>query len=301
MSPLRTRFAALVCAAAIALPGAAAAQDDGGAGDDGANPVIAVVNGTEIRYDEVIESARQLPRQYHSQLDRIFPALVDRMVDMQLLAEAAEASDVEDTEAFEERIAELRDRVAREVYLNRKVDDYITEERLREAYQTYKENNPAKQQVKASHILVDDKKLAQDLIQQLDEGAKFAKLAAEHSTGPSSSKGGDLGFFAEGEMVKPFSEAAFGMEVGEVTEEPVKTQFGWHVIKVTDKRTQKPKSFEEMKDQLRQQVRQDAVQQVLADLREGAEIKTFPERRKQVEETPELNGGAGGGVMPGGR
>jgi peptidyl-prolyl cis-trans isomerase C len=179
----------------------------------------------------------------------------------------------------------------------------MTEERLRAAYETYKENNPPQQQVKASHILVEEKELAQDLIKQLDEGAEFAELASEHSTGPSGKQGGDLGFFGEGEMVKPFSEAAFQLEVGEVVDEPVETQFGWHVIKVTDKRTQEPNSFEEMEDQLRQQVRQEAVQSIIADLREGAEVETYPERRQQVEDKPELGGGGqgGGAVMPGGQ
>ena len=307
MSPLRTRLTALACAAALALPGAAAAQESGtdsasGNGAD-ANPVVAVVNGEEIRYDAVVESAKQLPQQYQQQFQRIFPALLDRMVDMQLLGEAALNSDVDQSEAFKQRMAEVREQVAREVFLNQKIDAYITEDRLRTAYEQYKQDNPPQEQVKASHILVEDKELAQKLITQLGEGAEFAELASEHSTGPSGKQGGDLGFFGKGEMVEPFSKAAFGLDVGEVVDEPVETQFGWHVIKVTDKRTQEPKSFEEMKEQLRQQVRQQAVQAVLSDLREGAEIETFPERRKQVEDKPELGGGGqgGGAVMPGGQ
>ena len=311
MSPLRTRLTALACAAALALPGMAVAQesDNDTASGDGqdANPVVAVVNGEEIRYDEVVQSARQLPRQYQQQFQRIFPALLDRMVDMELLGEAALDSDVQQTEAFKERMAEVRETVAREVWLNRKIDDYITQERLQAAYEQYKQDNPPEQQVKASHILVEDKQLAEKLITQLGEGAKFAELASEHSTGPSGKQGGDLGFFGKGEMVEPFSNAAFQLDVGEVVDEPVETQFGWHVIKVTDKRTQEPDSFEEMEDQLRQQVRQQAVQSVLSDLREGAEIETFPERRQQVEDKPDLGGGQrgggqrGGAVMPGGQ
>jgi peptidyl-prolyl cis-trans isomerase C len=308
MSPLRTRLTALACAAALALPAAAAAQESGGDTADGqtgdANPVVAVVNGEEIRYDEVVESARQLPRQYQQQFSRIFPALLDRMVDMRLLGGAALESDVQETEAFQERMQEVREQVAREVWLNQKIEDYITEERLRAAYEDYKKNNPPQQQVKASHILVEDQELAQDLIKQLDEGAKFADLASEHSTGPSGKEGGDLGFFGEGEMVEPFSKAAFELEVGEVTDAPVKTQFGWHVIKVTDTRTQEPDSFEEMKPQLRQQLQQEAVEQLVADLRDDAEVETFPERREQVEDKPALGGGGAGGrggVMPGGQ
>lgn len=305
MSPLRTRLTALACAAALALPGAAAAQDSDTASGDGAdaNPVVAVVNGNEIRYDQVVESAKQLPLQYQQQFQRIFPALLDRMVDMELLGEAALDSDVQQTEAFKERMAAVREQVAREVWLNQKIDDYITQERLQAAYEQYKQDNPPQQQVKASHILVEEKELAQKLIDQLGEGAEFAELAAEHSTGPSGKQGGDLGFFGKGEMVEPFSNAAFKLDVGEVVDAPVETQFGWHVIKVTDKRTQEPDSFEEREAQLREQVRQQAVQSLLSDLREGAEIETFPERRQQVEDKPDLGGqGQGGGaVMPGGQ
>lgn len=303
MTPLRIRIAALCFSAVIAVPGVTAAQE----GDDAAsnaeneaNPVVAVVNGEEIRYQDVIESARQLPAQYQQQLDRIFPALVDRLVDMKLVGSAAQDADLEDSEAVQERMVELRDQVVREVYLQNHVDDYITEERLQQAYDEYKENNPPKKQVKASHILVEDEETANELIEQLGDGAEFAKLAQENSTGPSGSKGGDLGFFAEGEMVPAFSDAAFSLDVGEVTEEPVKTQFGWHVIKVTDTRMTEPKSFEEMESQLREQLQQEAVQTLLADLREDAKVETYPERRKQVEGEPDLGAGQGGvTVAPG--
>jgi len=304
MTALRTRFAALCCAAALSLPGAAWAQDDAASGDGGedtANPVVATVNGEEIRYQEVIASARQLPRQYQQQLGRIFPALIDRMVDMKLIGDAAQNADLEDSEAVQERMAELRKQVVREVYLQNHVEDYITEERLRQAYEQYKKDNPPQKQVKASHILVEDEATAKDLIKQLEEGAAFAKLAKENSTGPSSSKGGDLGFFGEGEMVEPFTEAAFGLNVGEVTDQPVKTQFGWHVIKVTDTRTTEPDSFEAKKQELRQQLQQEAVQNLVSDLRGDAQVETFPERRQQVEGSPDLGGGGQGGmtVAPG--
>lgn len=296
MTPLRIRIAALCFSAAVALPGTAVAQD----GDDATsaaetkeNPVVAVVNGEEIRYQDVIESARQLPAQYQQQLDRIFPALVDRLVDMELVGDAAQKAGLEDSEAVQERMAELQSQIVREVYLQNHVDDYITEERLQQAYEDYKNNNPSKKQVKASHILVEDEETAKKLIEKLGDGAEFAKLAQENSTGPSGSKGGDLGFFAEGEMVPAFSDAAFSLDVGEVTEEPVKTQFGWHIIKVTDTRMTEPNSFEEMESQLREQLQQEAVQTLLADLREDAKVETYPERRKQVEEEPDLGSGQG--------
>ena len=274
--PVLAGLAVGACAALLAMtPPVARAQDNA----DEANPVVAVVDGHEIRYQDVKDSAEDLPPQYQSQFDRIFPQLLDRLVDMQLLQEEAREKGLADDPEVQARLAEARRQVLGQAMLERKTDEAISQARLREAYKAYKANNPPKNQVRARHILVEDKATATDLIDQLDGGADFADLAGEHSTGPSGKRGGDLGYFGKGEMVKPFSEAAFGLEAGSHTAEPVKTEFGWHVIKVEDKRSQEPKSFEEMKPELREQVRQQVTQEVLSKLREGHEVETYPKRR----------------------
>ncbi len=276
MTPLRTRFAALCCAAAIALPGAAWAQDDASAGGDDAetpNPIVATVNGEEIRYQEVLESAKQLPPQYQQQIDRIFPALVDRMVDLELLADAAADAGLEDDPQVKERMAELRKEVVRNVFLERFVDEEVTEARLKEAYEDYLEENPPRPEIKARHILLETQEGAKEVIEELDGGADFVELAKEKSIGPSGSQGGDLGFFGQGQMVEPFEEAAFALEPGSYTEEPVETQFGWHVIKVEERREVAPESFEEMREQLRQGIARTVVEEYLAGLREDAEVE----------------------------
>ncbi len=295
----RTRAASLCLAAMLALPGAAAAQT-GEAGESGqnapkaANPVVAVVDGKEIRYKDVLDSVKQLPQQYQQQFTRLFPMLLDRVVDMHILNQRAAEAGLADDPEVKERVAEARKRIMSQILLERRRDDFITEERLRQAYEDYLEKNKPAPEVKARHILVDEESKAKDLIAQLEGGADFVALAEEHSTGPSGQNGGDLGYFTQDQMVAPFAEAAFALDAGEFTNEPVKTQFGWHVIKVDDRRTKEPKSFEEMEPQLRQQLANQATQQVLAEMREGVEVKTYPERAPGVETDGEETGGKDG-------
>jgi peptidyl-prolyl cis-trans isomerase C len=278
-------LAALLTASVTAVPSLAVAQSEGGDAAQTPNPVVAVVNGKEIRYQEVKESAKDLPQQYQQQFDRIFPALLDRVIDMRLLGEKAAAAGLADDPEVADLVADAKEQIMSQVYLERQRDARITDERLKKAYNDYRKKNPPKNQVRARHILVEKEAKAKDLIAQLDDGAEFTALAKEHSTGPSGQKGGDLGYFGKDKMVKPFANAAFAMEAGDYTKEPVKTQFGWHVIQVEDKRRQEPKSFEEMEPQLRQQIQRDVTQAVLTDLRKDEDVKTFPER------APGVNGG----------
>ena len=130
-------------------------------------------------------------------------------------------------------------------------------------------------ELRARHILVETGEAAADLIKQLDEGADFAALAQEHSTGPSGPRGGELGFFGRGQMVGPFEEAAFALEDGQHSREPVQTQFGFHVIKVEERRAVTPPSFEDSVDQLREEAAQFAGQKYVEELRATADIQRF--------------------------
>jgi len=125
-------------------------------------------------------------------------------------------------------------------------------------------------QVQASHILVETEEEAQDIKTQLDEGADFAQLAQTFSMCPSAAEGGDLGMFPRGSMVPQFEEAAFSMEPGEISD-PVETDFGWHIIYVTE-RIRDEQDFEDMKDTIKQQIRQENLQDHIEELREAAEI-----------------------------
>lgn len=162
-------------------------------------------------------------------------------------------------------------------------DIEVTEEEMQAHYETLQA------EIKASHILVDDEATANELVEQLRNGADFAELAQEHSTGPSGPQGGDLGFFGPGAMVPEFEEAAFALEVDEISD-PVQTEYGWHIIKVTDKND--VASFEEMKDEIRQTLLQQKVdqaklQEVYENAVEKAEVNVLDESLQGAFTTPE--------------
>jgi len=159
-----------------------------------------------------------------------------------------------------------------------------SEEELKDAYDRFVEQSQSTE-YKARHILVDDKDKAQALIEQLNEadGADFEGLAKENSLGPTAEKGGDLGWFDSRRMVKPFADAVAEMESGSYSEQPVQTQFGWHVIKLEETRTAEPPSFEEAKPQLEAVVRRQKVAGALAEMRSEADIELNEEVVKVKE------------------
>jgi peptidyl-prolyl cis-trans isomerase C len=268
-------FASFALALAVATQAPSALAEEQAAGED---PVLAVVDGTEIRRSEVVESARSLPPEYQAQIDAILPALVERFVDLKLLGDRAEASGLSDDPEVKETLAKLQQDVVREVYLRRYLKERVTDQVLQARYQDFLKANPPQPEVHARHILVPTKEEAQKAIEQLDAGKEFATVAAEASKGGSAQNGGDLGWFVKSDMVPEFAEVAFALEPGQVSKEPVQTQFGWHVIKVEERRDRQPPSFDEVKGKLESEAQQEVVTALLQELRKGAkiEIKTPP-------------------------
>ncbi|MBT5297433.1 MAG: hypothetical protein HOB37_00240 [Rhodospirillaceae bacterium] len=159
----------------------------------------------------------------------------------------------------------------------------ITEDAVRARYDKMVAGKSGAEEVHARHILVKTEDEAKAIIKDLKGGADFETLAKEKSTGPSGPNGGDLGFFAKGQMVPAFEKAAFGMDKGEVTDEAVKTQFGYHVIKVEAKRKSEAPSFEKMEQQLRTELSQEKATTFVASLRKGAKIERFDLEGKPLE------------------
>ncbi len=265
----RTRAFAALCSIPLLLGAVPAAM----AQEPESDPVVATVNGKEILRSEVLASAASLPPQMRAQAEQLLPVLLERLVDIHLITEAASAEGLETDEEVVERAAEMKKEVMRQVYLERLVDSEVTDEKLQEQYDAFIEANPPEQQVKARHILVEDEAAAKEIIEELDGGADFAELAGERSIGPSGPRGGDLGYFTTGTMVPAFSEAAFALEPGSYTAEPVQTQFGWHVILVEDKRDSPVPSLDEMREQLTEELTRSIFQEKLAELRDGADIE----------------------------
>ncbi len=235
--------------------------------------VLAIVNGHEITEDEAMMASQD----FAEQMQRV-PAeqrravIVDALIDLHLLAGAAEAEGLADTAAFARRMAYQRARTLRTSYLVEVLSAGVDEAAIEAAYNEAVEGFEPEEERRARHILVETEEDARSVIEELDGGADFATLATERSTGPSGPNGGDLGFFGPGRMVPVFEEAAFALEVGSYTADPVESQFGWHVIFVEEVRESEAPTLAQLGPQMQQGLLQQAFVGAVDDLRGAADI-----------------------------
>ena len=236
--------------------------------------IYATVNGQPITGKDVQAILSTLPPQVAAApQDRILSLLVNQMVNDRLIAEKAQAEQLEASQEVQARFAAAKQEIIREAYIRREVDAQVTEQALKQKFDELVAATPAQEETHARHILVEDEETAKDLIKQLDDGADFAELAKEHSTGPTNVRGGDLGYFTKTAMVPEFAEVAFALAPGTYSKSPVKTDFGWHVIKVEDRRMQPKPDFEEVKPRVKNVLQQELVQKMIENLRETAKIE----------------------------
>lgn len=242
------RYKLLMPLVAVALYSAGAVS---GHAED-ANKVMATVGGSPITAAEVKLAETELDPQFAKlPPDQRQIAALAALVDIRALAVKAKAEKLDETPEFKQRMAFLRDRALHNAYFKQKVADTITDADVRARYDKEIAAAPPVNEVHALHILVKTKEEAEAIIKKLDAGASFKDLAKKESTDGSAAEGGDLGYFGPGQMVPAFEKAAFALNVGSYTEKPVHTQFGWHVIKVVDKRQKQPPAFDQVKAQVR--------------------------------------------------
>lgn len=257
-------FTAIAVSASIMT--AAVAEDD---------PVVAIVNGDKILKSELMAARENLPEEYRPvPLDQIFPVLLSSLVDSKLVAADAKSRNLEEDAGYKEQLDLIALQVLERYAVRQAIEAAVTDDKLRTEYQN-RVSGGGEKEIEARHILVKTSDEAMTIIKELDGGADFAELAKAKSTGPSGVNGGSLGFFAKGQMVPEFEEAAFAMEKGAYTKEPVQTQFGFHIIKVEDERTKTPPTFEESVDEIRNEMAQQAAAQYIENLRGAAEIERF--------------------------
>jgi len=238
--------------------------------------VVARVGDEEITLGDLMAMRSQLPAQYQQvPLEAIFEPMLNRAIDQVLITAAARASGVAEDEAVKARIEEAADQVIAEAYLTQTIASQITEEAVRKRYDETIANQTGEEEARARHILLESEEDARAVIAELQDGADFARLAQERSTGPSAAEGGDLGWFKAGQMVPEFSAAAFSLEPGAFSADPVQTQFGWHVILLEDKRAADAPPLEQMQEQLAADMTRELIQQRLEDLRGAAAIERF--------------------------
>jgi peptidyl-prolyl cis-trans isomerase C len=253
-----------VFALVAALGSPVRAQDD---------PVVARVNGTDVRQSDLAMAEEDLG----SNIPQMTPEakreyLITFMGDMLLVAKAAEAKKMADSNEFKQKLAYARTKLLMESYLQTEAKAAVTDAELHKVYDEAVGQMKAEPEVHARHILVETEDEAKAVAAELKKGADFAELAKQKSKDPGASDGGDLGWFTKDQMVPEFSEVAFKLEKGQLSD-PVKSQFGWHVIKVEDTRMRQPPEFDKVKDQLESYVVRRQQSAVITKLRAEGKIE----------------------------
>ena len=255
-----------------AQPGAAGQQ----AGKPAGNPVLARVGDQEIRLSDLRSAAATLPPNLRSMPEQVlYPMLLDRMIDQDALVAEARRIGLDKDPEVKRQVQMAEDSALQRALLMKEVQPQVTDQAVRARYEKDTANKPGAEEVHAKHILVNSEAEAKDIIAQLDKGADFDTLAKKYSKDSGAGKNGDLGFFKKDEMVPAFADAAFALQPGQITQTPVHTQFGWHVIKVITRRQDKPPSFDQAKDELRQKMVQEAVEKVVAQARSEVTVQKF--------------------------
>lgn len=249
-----------------AQPGAIASAPTG---DD---PVVARVNGQPILRSEVLLAAEYLPAQLRAvPMETLYPALLNQVIDRKLAVAQAQRDKFDKEPEVARRIANIQERVIEQLYLASRIDATLSEGMLKAEY----DKLPTEKRVRASHILVKTRDEAVQIIRDLDRGAKFEDVAAKRSLDPSGRQGGDLGYFSRDQMVVSFAEAAFRMKTGEITKAPVQSEYGWHVIRIDDIQDDAKPSFEEKREELRDQLSDAVLASEVERLRGAAKIERF--------------------------
>jgi peptidyl-prolyl cis-trans isomerase C len=219
--------------------------------DDNIAKVVATIDGEDISLNLVIAMMRQLPPQYRDQpFDVLYDPVLDDIIDTRLAAREAKRSGIADDPLIQELAQRAYDRVMAEAWISINIQQQITDDMVDARYAELINDTSAREEISARHILVDSMDAATDIIRRLDDGEDFATLAKALSTGPSAPNGGNLGYFKRGDMVPSFSDAAFDLDVSKYTDTPVRSDYGWHVIMVEDKRTIDLPPLENIRGQL---------------------------------------------------
>jgi peptidyl-prolyl cis-trans isomerase C len=270
----RTRFFPLASGALALLAVLAMAIAFGLRADaQNADQIVARVNGSDIKASDVALAEEDIG----ANLQQIPPEsrreyLTSYLTDMILVAKAAEGRKLADGDEFKQRLAYYRSKILMDLLLQAEAKAAVSESAMHQLYDEASKQMAGQQEVRARHILVKSEEEAKAIIAELKNGADFAELAKKKSTDPGASEGGDLGYFPKDEMVPEFADAAFKLEKGQISE-PVHTRFGWHVIKVEDKRDRQVPAFDQVKDQLATHLVRKAQAELITKLRADAKVE----------------------------
>ncbi len=248
----------------------------GGKNQTDEDPVVAIVDGHPIHLgtlgkatDTLPETLRELP------FDTLYPALLQRTIDHQVLAMMARRQGMDETPAIKRDIEAAIDRILEAAYLRRETAGAVTDQAIQQRYNLEFANRPATEEVRARHILVPTETEAKDVLRLLREGGDFAALAVARSRDPDARHGGDLGFFRREQVWPNFADVAFSLQPGEIGPTPVRNEFGWHVVKVEERRLVAPPSLPEARETLRQELMAQAIRDAVKKGRAQLQIREF--------------------------
>ena len=272
-SALRASTLGLLAAAVIAVPAMAQAQSSKPAPGQ-PDKVIAKVLGVEIHESDLAMAEEDMGQQVEKlQGDAKRDALVGYLADVVIMSKAAEAKKVTEQKDFKTRVAFIRNKLAMEMLLIDEGKAAATDAAMKKVYEEAVSKAGTDQEVRARHILVPTEDEAKAVLAEIKKGTDFAELAKQKSKDPgAAAEGGDLGYFSKDQMVPEFAEVAFKLNKGEVSD-PVKTQFGWHIIKVEDKRNKPVPTFDQVKDQIETYVARKAQAEYIAKQREANKVE----------------------------
>jgi len=247
------------------------------------NPVLAKVNGVEVRRLEIMEFVNSMPAQMRQiPLAQLYPMALEQTIANKIVDAKASKSGLENNKDVKEQLYDVKQQIIRAKFLENEIKSRVGEDRIKAKYEEYLKNFPETEEVKAAHILLDDEKLAKDIIKKLDKGADFAALAKEFSKDGSAQNGGDLGYFAKSEVVPEFATAAFETKPGTYAKKPIKSNFGFHVLKVEEKRKRPPETFEKVSQLLEQELHRAAFEEIMNEWKSAAKIERFDINGKPI-------------------
>ena len=299
---LRIRFhlglllvaALLLSLSALAQPTRSAATSPSGNGPAPfaatADPVVGSVEGHLITLSDLGDASKTLPENLRGlPFDTLYPVLLDRMIDHEALVIMARRRGLEEKKQVQREIQAATERVLEGVYLGEVALPLVTEQAIQARYNREFGNRPASEEVRARHILVATEAEARKVLEDLKKGTDFATMARVLSRDPDAAKGGDLGFFRREQVWPGFADVAFLLQAGQVGPNPIKNEFGWHVIKVEEKRLVAPPGLPDVHDELRRELMGAAVQQTIANARSELSIHRFNLDGSALDNGPSLN------------
>lgn len=240
------------------------------------DPVVAIVEGHMIYLSDVGRAVPQMPENLRGlPFQTLFPVVLDRLIDHQALVQLALRQHLDNDPVVRRELQDATDRVLEGALLSRAAKPQVSEEAIQARYAKEYAGRPAAEEVRARHILVSKEDEAKELIAKLNKGADFPTLAKQFSKDPDAANGGDLGFFRRDQVWPEFADTAFALQPGQISQTPIHNEFGWHIVKVEERRIVAPPTYSEVHDALRTKLLQEAVQKEIDQARSQLTIHKF--------------------------